>query len=258
MLEARLGVKAIAWTAFEPPEQIPWVPLQQRPDHDYYEGQDLVEFAGRACYRSWDRPNPKTADNAGYIRHILEVGHYSVLEHGSVTLWITGVSRSLTHELVRHRHLSFSQESQRYVPSGDLGVVVPSLFKDTEIALALIEHANGAVTEAYELLAKLAEQILEERGVPAGTQRRKEARQAARAVLPNMTETRIVVTGNYRAWRHFIDLRATKYADVEIRNLAIKVLAEMRRVAPHVFADYVTTVLEDGSQVAYSPGAKPS
>ena len=79
-------------------------------------GQALAEFAGRACYESWHKPNPATATNAGYLRHILEVGHLSVLEHGSVTLYLRGVSRSLTHELVRHRHLSFSQLSQRYVP----------------------------------------------------------------------------------------------------------------------------------------------
>ena len=71
-------------------------------------GQALAEFAGRACYQSWNKPNPATATNAGYLRHILEVGHLSVLEHGTATFYLTGVSRSLTHELIRHRHFSYS------------------------------------------------------------------------------------------------------------------------------------------------------
>ena len=74
--------------------------------------------------------------------------------------------------------------------------------------------------------------------MPNATLRRKQARQAARAVLPNATETRIVVTGNYRAWRHFIAMRATEHADVEIRALAVECLRELQRVAPNVFADF--------------------
>ena len=90
-------------------------------------GEPLAEFAGRACYQSWTKPNPSTATNAGYLRHILEVGHLSVLEHGSVTFYLTGVSRSLTHELIRHRHFSYSQLSQRYVPGRDAAMVEPDV-----------------------------------------------------------------------------------------------------------------------------------
>ena len=90
-------------------------------------GQALAEFAGRACYQSWAKPNPVTATNAGYLRHILEVGHLSVLEHGSVSFYLTGVSRSLTHELIRHRHFSYSQLSQRYVPERDAAMVEPDV-----------------------------------------------------------------------------------------------------------------------------------
>jgi len=76
-----------------------------------YDGEALVEFAGRACYQSFHKPNPKTASNEGYLAHILETGHGSVLEHASVSIYITGVSRSFTHELIRHRHFSFSELS---------------------------------------------------------------------------------------------------------------------------------------------------
>ena len=115
-----LGVRAIAWTHFEPPEDVPWTT-------DADGGEALAEFAGRACYQSWSKPNPRTATNAGYLRHILEVGHLSVLEHGSVTFYLTGVSRSLTHELIRHRHFSYSQLSQRYVPERDAAMVEPDV-----------------------------------------------------------------------------------------------------------------------------------
>src|SRR6266705_2597291 len=104
--------RVTAWTHFEPREDVPWSP-------DAEGGEALAEFAGRACYQSWSKPNPATATNAGYLAHILDVGHLSVLEHGTVTFYFTGVSRSFTHELIRHRHFSYSQLSQRYVPERD-------------------------------------------------------------------------------------------------------------------------------------------
>ena len=115
-----LHAQVIAQTQFTPPADVPW-------ETDVDGGQALAEFAGRACYQSWAKPNPRTATNAGYLRHILEVGHLSVLEHGSVTFYLTGVSRSLTHELIRHRHFSYSQLSQRYVPERDAGMVEPDV-----------------------------------------------------------------------------------------------------------------------------------
>ena len=113
---APLRVQLIAKTEFRAPADVPW-------DTDADGGQALVEFAGRACYQSWSKPNPRTATNASYISHIVEVGHFSVLEHASVSFYITGVSRSCTHELIRHRHFSYSQLSQRYVPEDDARVV---------------------------------------------------------------------------------------------------------------------------------------
>jgi len=234
----------IAWTHFEPPADVPW-------DTDADGGQALAEFAGRACYQSWGKPNPATASNAGYLRHLLEVGHLSVLEHGSVTFYITGVSRSLTHELVRHRHFSYSQLSQRYVPEGDAAMVEPDVIAaDPALHAAFLAAADASARAYRELLDGLQNRFAD---VEQATLRRKQARQAARAVLPNATETRIVVTGNYRAWRHFIAMRASEHADVEIRALAVTCLRELQRVAANVFADFEITALPDGTEVASSP-----
>jgi len=239
-------VKLVAWTHFETPEDVPWTT-------DADGGQALAEFAGRACYQSWKKPNPATATNAGYLAHILEVGHLSVLEHGSVTFYFTGVSRSFTHELIRHRHFSYSQLSQRYVPERDAAMVEPAVIADDpELHKRFVEATEASVRAYTELLEGLEQRFAD---VTNATLRRKQARQAARAVLPNATETRIVVTGNYRAWRHFIAMRATEHADVEIRELAIECLRQLRRVAPNVFADFVVSALPDGTEVAASPYA---
>lgn len=241
---APLRVQLIAKTEFSVPPDVPW-------STDADGGAALVEFAGRACYQSWSKPNPRTATNASYIRHIIDVGHFSVLEHASVSFYITGISRSCTHELVRHRHFSYSQLSQRYVPEHDSQVVAPPGVEDDpqlqEILVAAADASRAAYTELLNRLeAKFADQ-------PNSVLRRKQARQTARAVLPNATETRIVVTGNFRAWRHFVAMRASEHADIEIRRLAIECLRQLVRVAPQVFSDFEITVLADGTEVATSP-----
>jgi thymidylate synthase (FAD) len=211
-------------------------------------GQALCEAAGRACFQSFKKPNPATATNAGYLAHIREVGHESVLEHGSVSFYIEGVSRSLTHELVRHRHFSFSQLSQRYVAASNVEFVPPPLIAEDPKLLNWWQWAVVAAREEYvRLLGKLEDKLAE---LPASTGKKKQVRQAARSLLPNATETKIVVTGNYRAWRHFIKLRATETADVEIRALAIECLRQLKQVAPNVFDDFAITSLTDGTEVA--------
>ncbi|TWF74443.1 thymidylate synthase (FAD) [Pseudonocardia hierapolitana] len=241
---APLGVQLVARTEFIAPEGVPWTT-------DADGGQALAEFAGRACYESWSKPNPATATNAGYLRHILEVGHLSVLEHGTVSFYLTGVSRSLTHELIRHRHFSYSQLSQRYVPERDAAMVEPDVIADDPELHELFAEAAAASVAAYEALLEGLQKKFAD--VPDATLRRKQARQAARAILPNGTETRIVVTGNYRAWRHFIAMRATEHADVEIRGLAIECLRQLQREVPNVFNDFEIGKLEDGTEIASSP-----
>ncbi len=237
-------VQVIAQTEFRPPADVPW-------QTDADGGQALAEFAGRACYEAWDKPNPATATNAGYLRHILEVGHLSVLEHGSVTFYLTGVSRSLSHELVRHRHFSYSQLSQRYVPERDAAMVEPDVIAADPELHALFVGATDAALDAYTRLLEGLEKWFA--GIENPTARRKSARQAARAVLPNATETRIVVTGNYRAWRHFVAMRATEHADVEIRALAVECLRQLQRAVPNVFGDFEIGRLDDGTEIASSP-----
>jgi thymidylate synthase (FAD) len=239
-----LKVQVVAQTQFTPPADVPW-------ETDADGGQALAEFAGRACYQSWDKPNPATATNATYLRHLLEVGHLSVLEHGSVSMYLTGVSRSLSHELVRHRHFSYSQLSQRHVPARDAEMVEPVAIAEDPELHALFVAATGAAIEAHDrLLAGLEQRVAD---LPNASLRRKQARQAARSVLPAATETRIVVTGNYRAWRHFVAMRASEHADVELRALAIACLRELQRVAGNVFGDFRISTLSDGTHVAASP-----
>ncbi len=237
-------VQVIAWTHFESPADVPW-------ETDAEGGQALAEFAGRACYQSWKKPNPETATNRGYLHHILQVGHLSVLEHGSVTVYLSGISRSLTHELIRHRHFSYSQLSQRYVPERDAAMVEPDVIaEDPELHAKFLEITDATIAAYGDLLEGLEKKFAD---VANGTSRRKQARQAARAVLPNATETKIVVTGNYRAWRHFIAMRAAEAADVEIRALAIECLRAVSEKAPNVFADFEIVSLPDGTEVASSP-----
>jgi thymidylate synthase (FAD) len=236
----------ISWTEFAPPMSVDW-------DTDAVDpGSALIEFAGRACYQSWTKPNPDTATNAGYLRHILEVGHLSVLEHAYAGFYFTGVSRSETHEKIRHRHFSYSELSQRYVPLGDARFVMPELYASNPELRKVFEEATRTALGFYDKLLELGEDAVADRPGLSRTQRFKEARQAARSVMPNATETRIVMSGNYRAWRHFIHMRATQHADVEIRGVAVEVLRALQDHAPAAFGDFKISTLPDGTEVAAS------
>jgi thymidylate synthase (FAD) len=204
----------------------------------------LAEIAGRVCYMSFARPRP--GGNATYLEHILEVGHGSVLEHGVWNFVFTGVSRSLTHELIRHRAgWGYSQLSQRYVDESVAEYVEPDCIAENPDLHRLWLDAVAQSHRAYmRLVEKLLETLKDE---PDKTLRRKLARQAARSVLPNATETKIFVTANARALRHFIELRASRHAEVEIRKLAVGVLRIMQYEAPHLFSDYQLTPLPDGT-----------
>ncbi|PRQ12629.1 thymidylate synthase (FAD) [Corynebacterium sp. 13CS0277] len=239
-----LQVQLVAATEFHTPPTVDF-------STDATGGQALIEFAGRACYETFHKPNPRTASNEAYIHHIMEVGHLALLEHASATMYLTGISRAATQELVRHRHFSFSQLSQRFVHSEDTNVVIPPAIRQDEALLRLFEQAVDDTRFAYQELLDALEAKYEDE--PNALLRRKQARQAARAILPNATESRIVVTGNYRAWRHFIGMRATEHADVEIRTVAVECLKLLQEVAPAVFGDFVISTLADGSEMATSP-----
>jgi thymidylate synthase (FAD) len=137
------------------------------------------------------------------------------------------------------------------VPEKNAAMVEPEVIaNDPELHAKFLAAADASVAAYRELLAGLEERFAD---VANPTLRRKQARQAARAVLPNATETRIVVTGNYRAWRHFIAMRASEHADVEIRALAVECLRQLHKVAANVFDDFVIATLPDGTEVASSP-----
>lgn len=211
----------------------------------------LAEAAGRVCYMSYGRGR---RTNREFLEHIIEVGHGSVLEHAVWSFLVTGVSRSFTHELIRHRHFSYSQLSQRYVDESDSDFVEPDVIaEDPELHAAWTEAVNATRAAYDRLVARLAEKFPE---VADKTLRRKLARQAARSVLPNATETKIFVTGNARAIRHFIELRGSEHADVEIRKVAVAMLEIMRREAPAMFGDYTLVPLEGGGFATHTPHPK--
>lgn len=211
----------------------------------------LAEVAGRSCYQSWSRPNPKTATSEGYLKHILEVGHESVLEHASATFYIEGVSRSLTHELIRHRHLSYSELSQRFVNIEGAEIVEPPIVTEqkfgddgtwTDVGEAFEDAASGRALDFRGAYKRLVEALMEEGAT------RKQAREAARAVMPNMVETKIVVTGNHRAWREVLMKRGSIHADAEIRNLALELYRQLSDIAPNTYQD-ITIGHEGGHDV---------
>jgi thymidylate synthase (FAD) len=236
-------VQVIGRTEFSPPADVPW-------ETDADGGQALVEFAGRACYEAWDKPNPATATNRGYVQHVLQVGHLALLEHSTVTVYLTGLSRAVAAELVRHRHLSFSQLSPRHVPDSAAVVEPAAVAGDPFLHERFLAAADTALAAYAELLEGLEDRFADAPNAPL---RRKQARQAARAVLPGALETHLVVTGNYRAWRHFVGMRGSESADPEIRAVALACLRELQHLAGNVFDDFRISTLADGTEVAASP-----
>lgn len=205
----------------------------------------LAEMAGRTCYMSFGKGR-KT--NEEYLDNILTSKHGSVLEHAVWNLLITGVSRSLTHELVRHRAgFGYSQLSQRYVDEGDARYVVPPLYQENDELRAKWQETIDLVRKAYAELADATSQYVQQkRPEMAARDRRKWARQAARSILPNATETKIFVTGNARSWRHFLELRGSPHADTEIRMLAVEICKVLKKESPNIFHDIEIYEEEDG------------
>ena len=205
----------------------------------------LAEIAGRTCYMSFGKGRKS---NQEYIENILSSKHGSVLEHAIWNLLITGVSRALTHELVRHRAgFGYSQLSQRYVDESDARYVVPPLYQQNEELRTKWQATVDQVRAAYEdLAAATAEFVHQQHPEMPPRDRRKWARQAARSILPNACETKIFITGNSRAWRHFLELRGSIHADTEIRLLAVEVARVLTKEAPNIFRDIELIDESDG------------
>lgn len=200
-------------------------------------GEDLIKAAGQLCYLSLGSARTFNKDAQKYFKNILQSGHLSVVEHVSVTFLFYGISRSNTHELVRHRLSSFSQCSQRYVGGSTLRFVERPEFQNHPKLHKMFEHRIDRLASEYEEQADI---LMDEQANNqlSGTEARKAVRQSARACLPNETEAPIIVTTNLRSWRHFLDLRATPHAEPEIRALAVKVGQKLQAHYPNVFGDY--------------------
>jgi thymidylate synthase (FAD) len=205
----------------------------------------LSEIAGRTCYMSFGKGRKS---NKEYLENILSSKHGSVLEHAVWCLLITGVSRALTHELVRHRAgFGYSQLSQRYVDESNARYVVPPLFQENPALRVRFEETIEYLRKAYVELAEAAAAHVQQKypDLPP-RDRRKWARQAARAILPNACETKIFVTGNARSWRHFLEMRGSIHADTEIRLLAVEVFKILKQESPNIFQDIELVDEPDG------------
>jgi thymidylate synthase (FAD) len=235
-------VTVLARPSFATPEHLP---VQWQGESS--DGERLAEFAGRLCYMS--QHNPAGRSTRDYLENIKKQGHGSVLEHANYSLLLEGVSRSLTHELVRHRAgFAYSQLSQRYVDESVASFVVPpAIIGDEQLEGAWRTQVEGAQAAYVALVAQLMERY---GWVADKVHRRKMSREAARAVLPNATETKIVVTGNARAWRTMLELRSSEAAELEIRRMAIAVLRVLGAEAPGFFSDFEIYMAADRREAA--------
>jgi thymidylate synthase, flavin-dependent len=191
---------------------------------------DLGEQAGRLCYLSWDRPNPATSTNDGYLGNIIDQRHFSVMEHASASFYLEDVSRAFLLELERHRHLSYSVVSQRYVDATQFDMTEhPELKKLSKVTKIRIHALHLLAKKLYVDIVKELTELGD---------KRKTARGAARTVLPEGLETRLLVTGNMRAWRDMLDQRLSESADSEIRQVSMLILEHLQKIAPGVFQDF--------------------
>lgn len=240
------SVTLIAWPTFREPEHLPVEWLEPLSD-----GECLVEYAGRLCYMSQHNPAEKTT--RAYLHNVRTQGHGSIFEHAVYVLLLEGISRSCSHEIVRHRAgCGYSQLSQRYVDQSDLGFVVPPAYLDlgpdsNDVYQDFVKTCE-LEADAYGRLVQKHEAALAARGVPKP--KRKSVREAARSVLGNAAETKLVMSGNIRAWRSILELRTSEGADREIRRLALMILKQMQEITTAFFDDFVVYADEQGIPAA--------
>ncbi|MDP6451680.1 MAG: FAD-dependent thymidylate synthase [SAR202 cluster bacterium] len=236
--------------AFLADEEVPGIPDSIRAGDD--DSNAIIEISARLCYMSYGRGR---RDIEEFINNLLSSKDGSVFEHVNYGFVFTGVSRSLTHELVRHRAgFAYSQRSQRYVDEKEGAFVIPpALVMENgraDEANKILEDALQSASESYNMLVEKLEDILPRENFETATDRRKAVRSAARSVLPNATETKIFTTANVRSWRHFIEMRGAIYADWEIRYLALEILDLLQKEVPLLFGDFQISDLPDGTRIA--------
>jgi thymidylate synthase (FAD) len=185
--------------------------------------EDVIEKACRTCYLSFHRYNPPSSTEE-LIKKVIRKRHHSVLEHAYATFRIKGGSRVFTHEMVRHRLMSPSQESQRYVEYGktkEFEYVIPPTIESTPFKDRFKNKALE-LKDLYEEMVKA--------GIP---------KEDARYILPNATVSEIVLSANFRELRHIFEVRCMTRAHWEIREICLEMLKIMKREAPIVFWDFV-------------------
>ena len=225
------------------------------------DGTQLVKSAGQTCYCSWGPKRTMNADAAKYIANIVSSGHGSVLEHVNYSFFVYGISRSLTHEQVRHRvGWAYSQVSQRYVDATTLRFVMrPEFEGDEKLLERFYAEIDRAAAEYHALTEELLDRQQHGSTILSAEQKRdlrKKVQQTARAVLPNCTEAPITMTANARAWRHVMEMRASAHAEIEIRRLYMKIYRILVEVEPILFGDYEVRDLSDGTQVLHTKHPK--
>jgi len=181
--------------------------------------EKMIETAGRTAYLSFDKQSKDTEKK--FIRMLIKDGHYSVLEHVYATFRISSVSRAFTHQLVRHRLCSYTQQSQRYVDESNFNYVEPESIKNNPKAHSLFVKFIDDAKNVYSQLQRIGMK-----------------NEDARFVLSNAVESQIVVTANLREWRYIIELRGNPNAQWEIRNVAIEILKILKKHVPTVFEDF--------------------
>jgi thymidylate synthase (FAD) len=202
------------------------------------DAETIIEIAGRICYDSFGSGR----NSSDFHDNILAVNHGSVMEHAQYTFHINGVSRNLTHELVRHRvGVAISQRSTRYCDESESEVVIHPLLRVND---KTTEPLDEQVKHAYLLLVDLLERRLVNEGL-SKTNARKQARGAARGALPSALSTELIWSANVRALRHVIQMRISKSADEEIRELARELLKIMQMECPAYFSDIEDPDLEN-------------
>jgi len=214
--------------------------------------EKLTKVAGQTCYMSFGPKRTWNKDAQKYFDNIILSGHGSVMEHANFSFLIWGVSRSFTHEIVRHRAgCAYSQVSQRYVSGRVLRFVERAEYQKDKHLHQLFEER---IDRAYKEYSKMADYLYskQEKGdkILSGDEKtdlRKKVQQVSRSLLPNETEAPIVVTANVRAWRHMINMRASNHAEVEIRNVFFNIYKILKEVSPMLFKDFKIVHLPDGT-----------
>lgn len=180
------------------------------------DSEKLIEEAGRTCYLSFEKIGANSASD--FIQRLIKMGHDSPLEHACATFRIENCSRAMTHQLVRHRLMSVSQQSQRYVDEENFNFVVPETLPEKDIA-----EFQADMETIRQMYKKWRDKGLK--------------REDARFVLPNACTSEIVVTANFREWRHIIKIRTSSKAQWEIRIACTEILKILKNLAPNCFYD---------------------